>query len=83
MKSIAFVMILTLASCSNPPPWHASDYVCYKFVPQRDITIYELAQIVAKRGGGMFGGNEKTQFVPKDYDILAPELKRHFQEPCQ
>jgi hypothetical protein len=83
MKILTGVAILALAGCSSPPPWRASDYVCYKFVPQRDITTYELAQIVAKRGGGMFGGNEKTSFTPKDYDMLALDLKRHFQEPCQ
>lgn len=46
-----------------------------RFVPKEDITVYELAQVVAK----MRGPTEVVCFGRQQWETLAPGIKRHFE----
>ena len=47
------------------------------FVPQRDITAYELAEIFRRASGSPYYG---VIFTSDQWDKLPQEIKRHFSD---
>ncbi len=52
------------------------------FVPQPDITAYELALFVANFAGGVGGspGHQGVDFPDQEWADLPTHLRRHFDE---
>jgi len=56
------------------PPF---SYENYEFVPQKDITTYELALIYKNVGG--LGNHEFVKFPVGKWEQVPPGVKRHFR----
>ena len=50
-----------------------------QFVPQQDITAYELALAVKVIFGFVLGNGPKIESIRDAFEKLPPEAKRHFK----